>query len=485
MNTRSIGAVIIGLACLALQSQFTGAEENAQPAGDSVPAQEPAAGSMQDSVAPEEKSDAAETSGVTGTEAAGVTEAAVVEAQPTGGAAPAADTDRRQTRESDALAAVDTDPAATDELAETERRYRDAVEAIEAGGGAYDPRLSQQLLGLGLSYQQAGRHLEAVETLSRAAHITRVNEGLFSASGIPIIEQLIESHAALGEWEEVGNRYHQMFRIHNRAFGSGDVRILPALEKLSSWHMNAYMEELGSDPLNHLMTARNLYDSAASIIQTSYGLADPRLANVLRRRALVDYYLAAYTPAAETIEFGTGGGEIPGGVNYAVNSYTSGRQALATVVEIYQQNPDSSPIDKASALAELGDWHLLFRRRQSAMGIYREAWNLAYGNEGTEQSTSDAIFDRPRALPIVPAEFDAAAIDPTERSATGYVLISFDVTERGEADAIEIIEAEPANADARIKRLRKRLQDTPFRPRFENGEPVATPGVKYRYVYAL
>lgn len=424
MNKRSIAVMMAGLACLAMQPRFAGAEDAEQPAGDSVVAQE---------------------------------------------------------------SAVDADPAATNELTETERRYRDAVEAIEAGGGAYDPRLSQQLLGLGLTYQHVGRHHDAVEMLSRAAHITRVNEGLYSASGIPILEQLIESYAALGEWEEVGNRYHQMFRIHHRAFGSGDERILPALEKLSSWHMHAYMEELGEDPLNHLLTARNLYDSAASIIQTGHGLTDPRLANVLRRRALTDYYLAAYTPATETVQFSTGNGaaEMPSGVNYVLNSYTAGREALATVVEIYEQNPDSTPVDKARALAELGDWHLLFRKRQSAMGIYREAWNLAYGPEGTAQATADPIFDRPRALPIVPPEFDAAAIDATERTATGYVLVSFDVTEKGEADAIEIIEAEPTSAEAPIKRLRKRLQGTPFRPRFENGEPVATPGVKYRYVYAL
>lgn len=81
------------------------------------------------------------------------------------------------------------------------QRYLESVSELEAEGGAWAPALQQELFGLGLAYQRDGRHAEAVTTLSRAEHLTRINEGLYSSSDLPILERLIESHATLGDWE--------------------------------------------------------------------------------------------------------------------------------------------------------------------------------------------------------------------------------------------------------------------------------------------
>ncbi len=125
------------------------------------------------------------------------------------------------------------------------QRHLEAVRAIEDEDGAYAPGLPQQLLGLGLAYQQEGRHAEAVETLNRAAHISRVNEGLYNAGDIPILEHLIESYAALGDWEHVDNRYQQVFRIHHRNYGEHDARLFE-IEPAAQHALRAFDRLLGS-----------------------------------------------------------------------------------------------------------------------------------------------------------------------------------------------------------------------------------------------
>lgn len=361
-------------------------------------------------------------------------------------------------------------------------RHLEAVRAIEDEGGAYAPELPQHLLGLGLAYQQQGRHAEAVETLNRAAHVSRVNEGLYNAGDIPILEHLIESYAALGDWEQVDNRYQQVFQIHHHNYGERDVRVLSALQKLSSWHLRAYIDEMGGEPLNHLLTARNLFDSSVQIIQENYGPADARIADTLRQRALVDYYLASYAPPAEEgFSFGAETAEQPAAQAYVVNSFVSGREALRRVVELRQQDGNSTELERSQALAELADWHQLFSRRQTALRIYQEAWTLGAQAGDTSPHILSSVFGQPLALPVLPAELDAAA--PAAAAGPAWITIRFAVNESGRAQDVEVLESSPPAADKHIARLRKRLLGTAFRPRFDAGQPVATSNVAYRYTY--
>ena len=56
--------------------------------------------------------------------------------------------------------------------------YRQAITDLESAQGAYATQLPEQLLGLGLSLQNAGQHEEAVRVFKRGVHLARVNDGL-------------------------------------------------------------------------------------------------------------------------------------------------------------------------------------------------------------------------------------------------------------------------------------------------------------------
>jgi tetratricopeptide (TPR) repeat protein len=310
-----------------------------------------------------------------------------------------------------------------------QQRYLEAVQALETQGGAYDAALSEQLLGLGAAYQASGRHAEAAEALSRAAHITRVNEGLYSTSDLPILERLIESYSALGEWDGVGTSYQQMFQIHRRNYGDSDERMLPALQRLSAWHLSAYLGDIGEDPINHLEAARNLYTSSLGILQAKPAGSDPRLPEALREKAIVDYYLASYVPSGGGgVSFSAGPASAQqAGPAYALMGFTSGRDALEKVVELRREDPNASPLLRGQAAAELGDWHQLFNRRQTAVDLYKEAWTQAAAD--SSNAAVNQIFGHPIALPVLPQGL-ATLADANLGAGAAQGLITWDNSRR-------------------------------------------------------
>lgn len=361
------------------------------------------------------------------------------------------------------------------------QRYMESVSELEAEGGAWAPALQQELFGLGLAYQRDGRHAEAVTTLNRAEHLTRINEGLYSSSDLPILERLIESHAALGDWEKVQNRYRQVFLIHQRNYGENDERLLPVLYRLSAWHIRAYLDAIGGEPAQHLLTARNFYDSAITIIETNSGTQDRRIADTLRRRALIDYYVASSMPVIhESFGFGAEPADEAAIQARIANSFAAGRDALRRVVDLRDADVQSNELERSEALAELADWHQLFARRQSALRLYQQAWAQGERSGGEAAQVRDAVFGRPLPLPQLPADFDSV---PGSRADTAWIKIRFVVNENGRATDVQVVESSPPATDRNISRLRKRVLSTAFRPRFESGQPVATTNVDYLYSY--
>jgi tetratricopeptide (TPR) repeat protein len=438
---------------------------------------------------------------------------------PTAGAGAITASNQQPTTQTAGISATPagSQPPAEDSPAPTpgQQRFLDAVQSLEAEGGAYDAGLAEQLLGLGASYQAAGRHTEAAGALSRAAHIVRVNEGLYSISDLPILERLIESYSALGEWDGVGSSYQQMFQIHRRNYGDNDVRMLPALQRLSAWHLSAYLADVGENPINHLEAARNLYESSLGILRGAPAGPNRRLEETLRESAIVDYYLASYLPAdGGGTSFSAGpSSREQAGPAYALMGFTSGRDALARVVELRKQDPSSSPLMRGQAVAELGDWHQLFNRRQTALDIYKEAWTQAAAD--SSNAAVNQIFGQPIALPVLPeglATLADAGVAPGGKET--LITVAFAVSERGLVEDIRIVEPQPsasitppektetadtkaaAQADAdtqtpeqkaatlQVEKLRKRLRATRFRPRFEAGLPMPTTDVTYSYRYS-
>jgi hypothetical protein len=366
------------------------------------------------------------------------------------------------------------------------RAYLAAIEDIEAEFGAYDLQLSQHLASLGKQLQAGGDHAEAVDLFKRAMHVQRVNLGLYDMGQAPILEDLIESQIALGQWEDANDRYQYLYWLHRRNYGTDDPRMLPIINKLSNWHLNAYALNISNGLFYHLINAHNLYQIAADIVSNAYGKNDLRLIGPLKGLTASNYFLATYQ-AANQNKMSVSNGSMPASEDdraklqqYIINSYNSGRSAINRMVDVYSNNPDAPPTSEVRAQVALGDWYLLFGKWHSAMEIYRDSYQKLVASQA-DQTTMAELFGKPVPLPDLPL------IDIGHQSdinTENFVLAQFNVNAYGRATHIEIVETHPKDENRMRSRVRRTLKQAKFRPRFENGEAVTTKDVTHRYLFS-
>ncbi|MEX2962620.1 energy transducer TonB [Microbulbifer sp. TYP-18] len=365
-------------------------------------------------------------------------------------------------------------------------RYRERIEQIEAEYGAYGAGMDEELLGLGTALQRSGAHQEAIREFRRAMLINRVNGGLYSLNQVAMIERMIESQIALDQWEDANDNHQYLYWLYVRNYGENDPRMLPVIDNLSRWHLQAYVEEKGGTMSEHLISATNLYSLAVDIITNNFGANDLRLVDALRGLKVTNYYLSTYDGEPQepvVIKTSFSGASEPQPQlrsqldHYRFNSFASGKKAIARIVDVYQKNPQSPPAASAKAKVELGDWYMMFNKWHSAKKTYGEAYQALWDNGASNQEIEE-IFGRPTALPSLPM------LDEDRRLLSeSYVTVSYDVTAFGKARNIKILHARPSDRVSIRSRVRNALKRAKFRPRFEQGEPVDTKGIVQRFVF--
>lgn len=380
--------------------------------------------------------------------------------------------------------------------------YRDAIAQLEAEQGPWSKGLAEQLSGLAQAYQMRGLHRDAIEIFRRAIHVSRINNGLYALNQVPIIEHMLESLEARGLWDEVHKRHQYLYWLHKRNFGANDPRMLPVIDQLGKWYINDYALNPQRRMTNQLVDAYDLFEQAIDIITGTYGSEDLRLIEPLRGVVVSNWYFANYTgdgytsemeQAQLTRELGNADVRFPDRertnrlTQYLRNNYLDGKQAIEKMVDIYSRSPDSPAGAAAQAKVELADWEQLFSHRQSAESLYREAWH-ELARDGRTREQAHRLFNQPVALPdlgLVEAEMEGAAKkSAAEEKPSSIVLASFDVNRYGEAVNIEIVESSPADDKAHRNKVRDTLENTRFRPRLVNGEPVDTEGMSQKFVFA-
>ena len=394
--------------------------------------------------------------------------------------------------------------------------YEQEIRRREAEHGVYDPATGEYLLSVGLVYQKDGKHEEAVDALTRAIQIKRVNEGLQSTGQLLILEQLIKSNIANADWDEVDRNYQQLLWIHKRNYDAGDPRLLPVVDKVGRWKLKAYTENLlDGSAIRIIGESEKLFRNTIDILERQYGENDPRLINPLYGRALTNYQYAievANTPQDEfhgagsptrtqvicrTVPTPNGGARricntirVPDPSYYASQSsnkdFALGQRivavgkALKQIVQIHENNPDLPKDSHARALVHLGDWNLLRGKKTTAYQSYKSAYQLLV-DSGEHQEVVKELFGKPQNLPALRLPLPDVD-EKIEEEKTTTVLASFDVSSTGRAKNVQIIESEPPDATSARRKARKTIRGRLYRPRFENGEPVATVGNKIRIV---
>lgn len=377
---------------------------------------------------------------------------------------------------------VDTDNSANDNT-----EYLEAIRDLEGQFGPYHPELSEQLNRLGTHYQQQGLHQEANEAFQRAMHLARINEGLYSLNQVTALEGIIATSIAKHDWEQVNDSYQYLYWLHLRNYDAQDPNMLPILDKLGDWHINAYMLNLGNGFLQHLINAHNTYSSAASIITTHFGPHDLRLVETLRGVMLSNYLLATHQYSSESNssfeasfnERTRQSDELLRQEQFILKSFYNGKSAINQMQQALTDNPDTPPNELYHAQVELGDWYMMFNRPNTAIEVYRQVIHDLNQKEDGEKTLHE-LFDQPVALPDISI---TDLITQGDNEANIYIDATFDVTESGRAVNIEITKSVPEESIRFRSKVKESLKATKFRPKFIDGEPVRSELVKRQYVF--
>lgn len=376
-------------------------------------------------------------------------------------------------------------------------RYEASLQTLESNG-AWDDSLAQELLSLGAVQQRLGEHLQAIETFDRATHLTRVNRGLYSLQQMPAVESRIASFLALGDWEEADRLQQYAFHVHTRALESDDPALIPALERLASWHLTAFFRALDEFPPDRLFDAYTLYEKALVLSTRSPERDIQREIEYLNQMVGVAYLVARTSsrqysglPSAsrngDMARLANSDARISRNELHRANGYGQGEAALERIISLHEQLPqqdESMVLDRAEAIARLGDWYVLFDRRRSATEAYERAWQLLAAHDPQQ---AEAFFARVPVLPQFPTFSDERRLAVheviPENMQAGYVDVRLAVNQHGRARNIEVVDRLPADKEQVSARLARDLRTTRLRPRVVDGETVDTDRVSLRFPY--
>lgn len=358
------------------------------------------------------------------------------------------------------------------------RRYRDLIASLEVEGGAYNPALTEPLLELGMALQQAGLHAEAIDLLKRGVHLARVNNGLYSEIQLALLESEIKSHIALGQFSEADDRHRYLYRVQQRTLTDAGRGF--ALMRQARWQRRAYELNLDEDGFNRLINMWNLHRMALAEFAETDGDTSPTLLPPLHGMLRAQYLMSGSTGENSTGRFQRDGFTVRGeeGRFYAFRgqSYRQGDSVIRAIFDVEAAQPESDRASRAAVLAMMGDWRLWHGKYSEAMEAYAEAIiELAPAEDAQEEMQE--LFGSPVPLPALEGIRPLPAQVAPEQA---DLLLEFAVDERGRVRDLTRLDENEANAGI-ANRIMRTLRVTPFRPRFDTGEPVATTGIQWAY----
>jgi len=351
--------------------------------------------------------------------------------------------------------------------------YRQAIANAEASQGAYAAQLAEPLLGLGLALQAQGRHREAIRHFKRGVHVARINDGLYSPRQIPLLQREIDSHIALGDYEQVDERQRYLYRVQLQS-AEREQALSYAYMQHADWQAEAYRLGIGEEDYSRLVEMWDLYRLALNDVMEREGESSINLLAPLHGMLRAQYLIANYnwqteaTDAADNLRTRQSLYRFSA---YQNESYSKGTSIIEAMlrVQMEQEPGRQRSLSSARLLAQLGDWHLWHRKRDAAWQAYGAALaELAALADAQTQTT--ALFGAPVALPDIEG---LRPLPPAVPTGPDTVLIPFGVTDTGRAVNIERLD-DNDSLDGRAYRLMRNLRQTRFRPRFEAGQPVGT-----------
>ena len=294
--------------------------------------------------------------------------------------------------------------------------------------GAYDPRQQETLWNEAIYLQSIGQHSEAIQKLKRAAHLSRINDGLNAKSQLPYLRAEIVSHRALEQLAMADERQAYLSRIESTTIPSGPEKV-EALLAQAEWHQYALLQNIDEEEETtaRMGKAWNFYRRALNESIATYGEESEALIPALEGMVRAQYLLAGHRGI---------GAAMPGKMDRDATNYAAGKatfkRGLSVLVAMQQLNRDSLGVSReiqAEDLLRMGDWAWWTGNRMNAISFYQDALALANGENLAESEASAS---------------EESALD----TASDKLEIDAETTPASDAPETEISNTEPAGTIA-------------------------------------
>ncbi len=339
----------------------------------------------------------------------------------------------------------------TEQFDAAQQNFESAIEIIENNEDQLDEQLVNPLRGLGAAQLEAGRPDKAIQSFTRAVHVTHVNAGPHNLDQISILESMSESQLRVGNIDEAKHIQDRIYALNERAYADNALAMVPALMRRAEWQHRA----------GFINDQRTTLRRAIRILETSLGKDDMALVEPLTKLGQSYFYIDL------------------SGTSNSIGTLATGETHFKRALRIASEDPNASWTMIADTSLALGDYYNFLDNAQQAHNVYHATWEdlsdgdekLAYRRENMEQWVTLRENPFPQFV-NTPSTTQLASDD--DALSKGSITISYDVSERGRAENLSVIEAEPREFVSLHRRVQRQLRRRIYRPRYADGEPVAT-----------
>ena len=337
-----------------------------------------------------------------------------------------------------------------------QQNYETAIEIIEDIEDRLNEALVNPLKGLAAAQLQSGRPDLAARTYQRAVHVTHVNEGPHNLDQVEILENLAEVQLRIGELETARDIQETIFALNARRYNVNSMEVVPSLMRRAKWQHRA----------GFIYDERATYRRAIRIIEAQLGSGSVELVEPLI--LLGQSFFSVDTSGSQS---------------YQPASLSSGEIYFRRALRIAAESPEADWHIIADATLALGDYYMQAGESQRGREAYRSTWNLLSERDAQGQKLERRRIElesvqplRYNRLPEYIGDAQPSGIqevdDPIRQ---GTITMSYTVTDRGRVTNLKLVEQQPAAFIDMQKDVSRELRRRIFRPRYENGEPVASP----------
>jgi hypothetical protein len=269
---------------------------------------------------------------------------------------------------------------------------------------------------------------------------------------ISILESLSETNLRIGSVDDAKHIQDVIYALNERAYAKNAIEMVPALMRRAGWQHRA----------GFINDQRTTLRRAIRIIETVGGKNDMRLVGPLTQLGQSYFYV-----------------DLSGTPSYGSSSLSTGEAHFKRALRIARENPEANWEMIAATSLSLGDYYMFLGNMQQANKIYRATW--------TDLSSSDARLAYRREhlerYAILRSNLIPEFVSPPSKKAPtgqeipflqGSVTMKYDVSKRGVATNLKIVEAHPREFVEMQHQVQRELRRRIYRPQFDDAVAVST-----------